>query len=112
MEWISFRGQGLQGFRGGSVEATRARRGTDWYIAREQLGEEGQDSGRIARFAELMRGSRRQVPSVQYRGASEQRDLFLASSRDPFQLDRLNPLRALARTLVRNEPGRDAGRSR
>ena len=34
------------------VEATRARRGTDWYIAREQLGEEGQDPGRIARVAE------------------------------------------------------------
>jgi hypothetical protein len=48
------------------VEATRARHGTDWFIAREQLGEEGQDPRRIARFGELMRGSRRQVPSLDY----------------------------------------------
>ena len=30
------------------VQATRARHGTDWYIARDQLGQEGQDPDRIA----------------------------------------------------------------
>ena len=33
------------------VEASRARRGTDWFLAREDLGVEGQDSDRIARLA-------------------------------------------------------------
>jgi hypothetical protein len=28
------------------VEATRARHGTDWYIARDELGDEGQDPTR------------------------------------------------------------------
>lgn len=93
------------------VEATRARRGTDWYVAREQLGEEGQDPGRIARFAELMRGSRRQVPSVQYRDVSEVLDPW-SRGRDSSWLDRLNPLKTIARTLARSEPERDGGRGR
>jgi conjugative relaxase-like TrwC/TraI family protein len=93
------------------VEATRARRGTDWYVAREQLGEEGQDPGRIARVAELMRGSRRQVPSVQYRDAFETLDPW-GRNRDSLRLDRFAPLKALARTLARSEPERGAGRSR
>ena len=36
------------------VEATRARHGTTWFIAREDLGEEGQDAGRITRLAQKM----------------------------------------------------------
>jgi ATP-dependent exoDNAse (exonuclease V) alpha subunit len=46
------------------VEASRARRGTDWFIAREDLGVEGQDSERIARLAQRMSESRAQVPSL------------------------------------------------
>jgi conjugative relaxase-like TrwC/TraI family protein len=46
------------------VEATRARHGTDWFIARDDLGNEGQDPQRIAQLAQRMRGSRAQTPSL------------------------------------------------
>ncbi len=46
------------------VEATRARHGTDWYIAREDLGEEGQDAARITRLAQQMCNSRTKTPSL------------------------------------------------
>ena len=36
------------------VEATRARHGTDWFIARDDLGTEGQDAARITRLAQQM----------------------------------------------------------
>jgi len=94
------------------VEATRARHGTHWHIARDQLGEEGQDPARIHRFAELMRSSRRQVPSLDYGALAGDPAPKWVPSRDPLRLDRLNPLRALARTLARSEPEQDTGRSR
>lgn len=65
------------------VEATRARHGTDWYIARDQLGEEGQDPDRIKRLAQNMSHSRRQTPSLDYREAT---DLGWQPSRDPLRL--------------------------
>ena len=37
------------------VEASRARKGTDWFIAREELGTDGQDPDRIKTLAALMR---------------------------------------------------------
>jgi hypothetical protein len=43
-------------------EATRARHGTDWYLARDQLGEEGHDPDRIVRLAERMGESRAHLP--------------------------------------------------
>ncbi|MGH2865855.1 MAG: MobF family relaxase [Solirubrobacteraceae bacterium] len=46
------------------VEASRARRGTDWFVARQDLGTEGQDSDRIARLAANMRRSNAQTPSL------------------------------------------------
>lgn len=46
------------------VQATRARHGTDWYIARDQLGVEGQDPDRITRLTHGMTRSRAHVPSV------------------------------------------------
>ena len=49
------------------VEATRARHGTDWYLARDQLGEEGQDPDRITRLAQRMTNSRLHTPSTDYR---------------------------------------------
>jgi conjugative relaxase-like TrwC/TraI family protein len=48
------------------VEASRARRGTDWFVSREELGVEGQDSDRIVRLAENMRRSHAQTPSLAY----------------------------------------------
>jgi len=53
------------------VQTTRARHGTDWHLARDQLGEEGQDPDRIMRLAERMGESRAHTPSVAYREASE-----------------------------------------
>ncbi len=49
------------------VEASRARHGTDWFVNREELGEDGQDADRIERLADSMRRSRRQTPSLDYR---------------------------------------------
>ena len=46
------------------VEATRARQGTDWFIARDDLGTEGQDAQRITRLAQKMTNSRAQTPSL------------------------------------------------
>jgi ATP-dependent exoDNAse (exonuclease V) alpha subunit len=48
------------------VEASRARHGTDWYVARDDLGVEGVDTDRIARLAQSMSRSRSQTPSLQY----------------------------------------------
>ena len=49
------------------VEASRARQGTDWYVNRKELGEEGHDTDRIERFAANMRRSKRQTPSLEHR---------------------------------------------
>ncbi|MGO8904138.1 MAG: MobF family relaxase [Solirubrobacteraceae bacterium] len=49
------------------VEASRARQGTDWYVNRKELGEEGHDADRIERFAANMRRSKRQTPSIEHR---------------------------------------------
>lgn len=46
------------------VEASRARQGTSWFVSREDLGIEGQDSDRIDRLAERMRRSHAQTPSL------------------------------------------------
>jgi ATP-dependent exoDNAse (exonuclease V) alpha subunit len=48
------------------VEASRARRGTDWFVSREELGAEGQDPERVARLAHNMSRSRSQTPSLAY----------------------------------------------
>ncbi len=46
------------------VEATRARHGTTWFIAREDLGIEGQDAARVTRLAQKMCNSRTKTPSL------------------------------------------------
>jgi ATP-dependent exoDNAse (exonuclease V) alpha subunit len=46
------------------VEATRARHGTDWFIARDDLGVEGHDTDRIQRLAASMGRSHAQTPSL------------------------------------------------
>jgi conjugative relaxase-like TrwC/TraI family protein len=52
---------------GAYVQASRARVGTDWHVAREDLGTEGVDAERVGRLAQLMRASRAQLPSVAFR---------------------------------------------
>ncbi|HEY5285935.1 MAG TPA: MobF family relaxase [Solirubrobacteraceae bacterium] len=91
------------------VQATRARHGTDWYLARDQLGEEGQDPDRIQRFAQLMTHSRSHTPSLAHR-ESEPRDWV--PSRVPLRLRDLLPHTDLLRTLDRHEPELDNDRGR
>jgi conjugative relaxase-like TrwC/TraI family protein len=52
---------------GAYVQASRARHGTDWHVAREDLGTEGLDADRVTRLSETMRASRAQIPSILYR---------------------------------------------
>jgi conjugative relaxase-like TrwC/TraI family protein len=53
------------------VEASRVKQGTDWYLAREELGTEGTDIDRIERLAKKMSSSRAQTPSVEYETLEE-----------------------------------------
>jgi conjugative relaxase-like TrwC/TraI family protein len=48
------------------VQASRARQGTDWFLAREELGTQGQDADRVAQLALRMGTSRAQKPSLAY----------------------------------------------
>ena len=92
------------------VQATRARHGTDWYLARDQLGEEGQDPDRITRLAGRMTRSRAHTPSVVHR---EIPGRSWDPSRDPLRLNRLIPhVGQLLRTPERDTPDRDIGRGR
>jgi ATP-dependent exoDNAse (exonuclease V) alpha subunit len=92
------------------VQATRARHGTDWYLARDQLGEEGQDPDRITRLAMRMNRSRAHTPSVIHREIPEPSwDL----SRDLLRLSRLiTHVGQLLRTPARDTPDHDMGRGR
>jgi ATP-dependent exoDNAse (exonuclease V) alpha subunit len=85
------------------VEATRARHGTDWFIARDDLGNEGQDAGRITRLAQQMCNSRTKTPSLAY---PELPDHLWGTG---FDLGSLRPLR-LARRLV-PPPARNLNRT-
>jgi ATP-dependent exoDNAse (exonuclease V) alpha subunit len=90
------------------VEATRARRGTDWFIARDDLGIEGQDAQRITHLAQKMTNSRAQTPSLAH---PERPDSGWAPSRNPLRLrSALSPTRWLTHTPQRNTPDRSVGR--
>ena len=49
------------------VQASRARRGTDWFLGREELGLQGQDARRVEQLAEKMRNSRAHTPTLVHR---------------------------------------------
>jgi hypothetical protein len=84
------------------VQATRARNGTDWYLGRDQLGEDGQDPDRITRLGQHMTRSRAHVPSLTHR---EILDPVWDPTRDPLRLDRLLPyVDRLIRTPPRDAP--------
>ncbi|MBA3809114.1 MAG: relaxase domain-containing protein [Solirubrobacterales bacterium] len=51
---------------GAYVQASRARHGTDWHVAREDLGTDGLDHERVGRLAQMMRASRGQVASLAF----------------------------------------------
>ena len=92
------------------VQATRARHGTDWHLARDQLGEDGQDPERITRLAQRMTNSRLQAPSVDYR---ELPGAAWRPSRDPLRFGRLIPRpNWLLPVQGGRTPDRDVGRGR
>jgi conjugative relaxase-like TrwC/TraI family protein len=92
------------------VEATRARHGTNWFIARDDLGDEGQDAGRITRLSRKMTNSRAQTPSLAH---PEHLNPGWAPSRNPLRLrSALSPTRWLTRTPNRDTPDRSVGRGR
>jgi conjugative relaxase-like TrwC/TraI family protein len=92
------------------VQATRARHGTDWHLARDQLGEEGQDPQRITRLARRMTNSRIHTPSVAYQ---ESADLAWNPTRDPLCLGRVvSHLDRLLRTPQRDTREHDTGHGR
>jgi conjugative relaxase-like TrwC/TraI family protein len=83
------------------VQASRAREGTEWYLAREELGVAGTDERRIDQLAGKMRNITARTPSLEYRVVAD-RDYGLG-------LDRLiHPSRTLLPGLGRlPQPGRD-----
>jgi conjugative relaxase-like TrwC/TraI family protein len=92
------------------VQATRARHGTDWHLARDQLGAEGHDPQRITRLAQRMTNSRIHTPSIAY---PESADLAWNPTRDPLRLHRFVPyIDRLLRTPARKTPDRDVERGR
>jgi conjugative relaxase-like TrwC/TraI family protein len=48
------------------VQASRAREGTEWFLARDELGLEGQDAGRVEKLAAKMRASRAHTTSLEH----------------------------------------------
>ncbi len=92
------------------VEATRARHGTTWFIARDDLGPEGQDPQRITRLSQKMTNSRAHTPSLAY---PERAGRGWEPSRNPLRLrSPLSPTRWLTRTLNRDTPDRSTARGR
>jgi ATP-dependent exoDNAse (exonuclease V) alpha subunit len=92
------------------VEASRARHGTDWFIARDDLGDEGQDAGRITRLSRKMTNSRAQTPPLAH---PEHLNPGWAPSRNPLRLrSALSPTRWLTRTANRDTPDHSADRGR
>lgn len=91
------------------VQATRARKGTDWYLGRDQLGEEGQDPDRVTRLARRMTQSRAHTPSVVHR---EIPGPSWDPSRDPLCLSRLIPHVGKLMRAPAREPDHDIGRGR
>ena len=92
------------------VEASRARHGSEWFLARDELGAEGQDERRVSRLAGMMRQSRAQTPSLAHR---EMPDRDWLPTRDPLRLRSvLSPTRRLFDARHRDAPVRDVDRGR
>jgi hypothetical protein len=92
------------------VEATRARHGTTWFIARDDLGAEGQDAERITSLAQKMTNSRAHTPSLAH---PERFDPGWTPSHNPLRLrSALSPTRWLIRTSNRDTPDHRVSRGR
>jgi conjugative relaxase-like TrwC/TraI family protein len=98
------------------VEATRARHGTEWYLARDELGAEGQDEKRVCQVAAKMTRSRTQTPSVAYPARTVlDRNPRVGPLRNPLNpLRHLDPLRTFTPTHLDREhkPQRELNRGR
>lgn len=92
------------------VQATRARHGTDWYIARDQFGEEGHDPERIGRLSRHMARSRAHTPSVTY---GERPDPAWDPIRDSLRIRGQLPfMDQPSRSPEHDTPGHDTARER
>ena len=88
------------------VQATRAREATEWFLARDELGIDGQDDRRVMRLAQQLRISRRQTPSLAHR---ELADPDWGPGFHPTHRLIPSPLQALGRAArhLNREPTRD-----
>ncbi|HTZ85119.1 MAG TPA: MobF family relaxase [Solirubrobacteraceae bacterium] len=91
------------------VEASRARHGTDWFLARDQLGAEGHDADRIERLADAMRRSAAQTPSLAHSELPDPR--FGPGFENVIERSRM-PLPSLTRLLARAAKDRSPERAR
>jgi conjugative relaxase-like TrwC/TraI family protein len=89
------------------VQATRAREATEWFLARDELGLDGQDDRRVMRLAQQLRISRRQTPSLAHR---ELADPGWGPGYHPTHRLIPSPLQALTRATrhLDRQPARDA----
>ncbi len=93
------------------VEATRARHGTTWLIARDDLGTEGQDAARITRLAQQMCNSRAQTPSLAHPELPDPE--WGSGFRVPIAPSRRSRMPGIARAINRiTHPNRAPGRMR
>jgi len=83
---------------GAYVQASRAKEGTDWYAARDQLALEGQDDRWVEALARKMRPSRAQMPSVEH---AELRDPEWGRGFQRILAPSRNPLGGFARAIGR-----------
>jgi conjugative relaxase-like TrwC/TraI family protein len=92
------------------VQASRAREATEWFLAREELGTEGQDERRVYQLAGKMRSSRAHTPSLAHRELSDPEwGPGFERTRAPSR----SVLPGLARAIHRiAQPDRSPGRSR
>ncbi|WP_354697334.1 Dda-like helicase [Paraconexibacter sp. AEG42_29] len=62
------------------VQASRARQGIDWHIAKDQLGEAGTDTERLQRLADRMTKSQAKTPSIVHRDGPPPIDLIAGAN--------------------------------
>jgi len=92
------------------VQASRAREGTEWFLARDELGLEGQDERRVTSLANKMRNSRAQTPSLAH---PELPDPEWGHGFKPTLAPSRSRLPGLARTIHRiTQPDRTPDRGR
>jgi len=92
------------------VQASRAREGTEWFLAREELGSQGQDERRVRKLADKMRGSRAHTPSLAH---PELPDPEWGRGFHPTRAPSRSPLPGVARSIhriVQHDRSPDRGR--